>query len=425
MWRLPGFGTQEEEASEEERRTPKLTFTRHNCPCQLVQNNNRLSHHLCQRRRLDCLLSRARDFYFSSVLRFPLLLGFLGFKVSLFWGCNEAKLYTELCGVDNVNLYSYRELRLATDDFSPENKVGEGGFGCVYKGKLKNGQIAAIKVLSSHSSQGVREFLTEIQVISDIEHENLVKLYGCCVEGNHRILVYNYLENNSLARTLLGGSQSGIYFNWPTRVKICIGVARGLAYLHKEVRPHIIHRDIKASNILLDKDLTPKISDFGLAKLIPPNVTHVSTRVAGTVGYLAPEYAITGQTWQLYERNELVLLVDASLNGDFDAEQACKFLKIGLLCTQDSPMLRPSMSTVVEMLSGNKDFDESTITKPGLISDFMDLKIKSNPKPQQHLYHTSSNQNSSGSDTLDNTTLTSPSSSRATMTFTAICDRSG
>ncbi|KAL0306154.1 UNVERIFIED_CONTAM: Cold-responsive protein kinase [Sesamum radiatum] len=143
--------------------------------------------------------------------------------------------------------------------------------------------------------QGVREFLTEIQVISDIEHENLVKLYGCCVEGNHRILVYNYLENNSLARTLLGGSQNGIYFNWPTRVKICIGVARGLAYLHKEVRPHIIHRDIKASNILLDKDLTPKISDFGLAKLIPPNVTHVSTRVAGTVGYLAPEYAITGQ----------------------------------------------------------------------------------------------------------------------------------
>ncbi|KAL0363007.1 UNVERIFIED_CONTAM: Cold-responsive protein kinase [Sesamum calycinum] len=369
----------------------------------------------------------------------------------------------EISGVDNVNLYSYRELRLATDDFSPENKVGEGGFGCVYKGKLKNGQIAAIKVLSSHSSQGVREFLTEIQVISDIEHENLVKLYGCCVEGNHRILVYNYLENNSLARTLLGGSQSGIYFNWPTRVKICIGVARGLAYLHKEVRPHIIHRDIKASNILLDKDLTPKISDFGLAKLIPPNVTHVSTRVAGTVGYLAPEYAITGQvtrradiysfgvllieivsgrsnnntrlpideqyilerTWQLYERNELVLLVDASLNGDFDAEQACKFLRIGLLCTQDSPMLRPSMSTVVEMLSGNKDFDESTITKPGLISDFMDLKIKSNPKPQQHLYHTSSNQNSSGSDTLDNTTLTSPSSSRATMTFTAICDRSG
>ncbi|KAL0443188.1 UNVERIFIED_CONTAM: Cold-responsive protein kinase [Sesamum latifolium] len=369
----------------------------------------------------------------------------------------------ELSGVHNVNLYSYRELRLATDDFSPENKVGEGGFGCVYKGKLKNGEIAAIKVLSTYSRQGIREFLTEIQVISDIEHENLVKLYGCCVEGSHRILVYNYLENNSLARTLLGGNQSGIYFNWPTRVKICIGVARGLAYLHKEVRPHIIHRDIKASNILLDKDLTPKISDFGLAKLLPPNMTHVSTRVAGTVGYLAPEYAVTGQvtrrsdiysfgvllieivsgrsnnntrlpmdeqyilerTWQLYERNELVLLVDTSLNGDFDAEQACRFLKIGLLCTQDSPKLRPSMSTVVEMLCSEKDFDESTITKPGLITDFRDLKIKSTPKPQHHLYHTSSNQNSSGSDTLDNTTLTSPSSSRATMTFTAICDRSG
>ncbi|KAG2679744.1 hypothetical protein I3760_11G065000 [Carya illinoinensis] len=164
-------------------------------------------------------------------------------------------------------------------------------------GRLKDGKIAAIKVLSAESKQGVKEFLTEINVISEIEHENLVKLYGCCVEENHRILVYNYLENNSLAQTLIvsGGSQSNMYFKWRTRTKICIGIARGLAFLHEEVRPHIIHRDIKASNILLDKDLTPKISDFGLAKLIPPNMTHVSTRVAGTIGYLAPEYAIKGQ----------------------------------------------------------------------------------------------------------------------------------
>ncbi|XP_042949937.1 cold-responsive protein kinase 1 isoform X3 [Carya illinoinensis] len=203
----------------------------------------------------------------------------------------------DVSGIHNVKLYPYKELRAATADFSQTNKIGEGGFGSVYKGRLKDGKIAAIKVLSAESKQGVKEFLTEINVISEIEHENLVKLYGCCVEENHRILVYNYLENNSLAQTLIvsGGSQSNMYFKWRTRTKICIGIARGLAFLHEEVRPHIIHRDIKASNILLDKDLTPKISDFGLAKLIPPNMTHVSTRVAGTIGYLAPEYAIKGQ----------------------------------------------------------------------------------------------------------------------------------
>ncbi|CAI0409851.1 unnamed protein product [Linum tenue] len=201
----------------------------------------------------------------------------------------------ELAGVHNVKTYSYKELRQATEDFSPANKIGEGGFGSVYKGRLKDGNFVAVKLLSADSRQGVGEFLAEIKAISVVEHENLVKLYGCCVEGNHRILVYNYLENNSLAQTLLGGSYSNIQFDWRTWTTICIGVARGLAFLHEEVRPYIVHRDIKASNILLDKDLTPKIADFGLAKLIPSHMTHVSTRVAGTIGYLAPEYAIRGQ----------------------------------------------------------------------------------------------------------------------------------
>ncbi|KAM7492837.1 hypothetical protein LguiA_035758 [Lonicera macranthoides] len=366
------------------------------------------------------------------------------------------ELEEELSGAHNVNLYSYKELQVATDDFSQANKIGEGGFGSVYKGMLKYGKVAAIKVLSAESRQGAREFLTEIKVISDIEHENLVKLIGCCAEDSHRILVYSYLENNSLAQTLLGKNYGSIQFNWRTRTKICIGVARGLAFLHEEVRPHIIHRDIKASNILLDKDLTAKISDFGLAKLIPPNMTHVSTRVAGTIGYLAPEYAIRGQltrkadvysfgvllmeivsgrcntntrlpiedqyllerTWQLYERRELVGLVDTSLNGEFDAEEACKFLKIGLLCTQDTPKLRPSMSTVVKMLNGEVNVDDDTITKPGLISDFMDLKIRSGPNPKPDISV------SSGLDNLENSTLSSGDSSQATMTFTSVCDRS-
>ncbi|XP_015089344.1 cold-responsive protein kinase 1 [Solanum pennellii] len=354
----------------------------------------------------------------------------------------------ELSGVKNVTLFSYKQLRIATDDFSTLNKIGEGGFGSVYKGRLKSGKMAAIKVLSSESKQGVREFLTEIKVISDVDHENLVKLYGCCIEDDHRILVYNYLENNSLAQTLLGGGHSSIQFSWRTRTKICIGVAKGLAYLHEQVKPHIIHRDIKASNILLDKDLTPKISDFGLAKLIPPNATHVSTRVAGTIGYLAPEYAIRGQatrksdvysygvllieivtgrcntnsrlpideqyllerTWQLYERNELVMLVDTSLDGDFDAEQACRYLKIGLLCTQDALKLRPSMSTILKMLTGEMEVNDNKITKPGLISDFMDLKIKSSAPEQINAAY----------DYVlsDNTTLPSTSSSQGNSTFT-------
>ncbi|XP_022892209.1 cold-responsive protein kinase 1-like isoform X2 [Olea europaea var. sylvestris] len=375
---------------------------------------------------------------------------------------HSSELDDEVSGVQNVVLYSYKQLRTATNDFSPINKIGEGGFGSVYKGKIGNEKMAAIKVLSPGSTQGVKEFLTEIQVISDVQHENLVKLYGCCVQENHRILVYNYLENNSLAQTLIGGRNSSIQFSWQTRVKICVGVAKGLAYLHEEVRPPIVHRDIKASNILLDKDLSPKISDFGLAKLIPANMTHVSTRVAGTIGYLAPEYAMKGQltrkadiysfgvllieivsgrcntnsrlpaeekyilerAWQLHEKRELVSLVDIALNGDFDPEQACRFLKIGLLCTQDFPKLRPSMSTVVQMLTGEKDFDENAIMKPGLITDFMDLNIKSTPKTKDKINHTSSNFLASGSDNLDSSTLSSGTSSQATFTFTAVDDRS-
>ncbi|KAL2523859.1 Protein kinase superfamily protein [Abeliophyllum distichum] len=373
---------------------------------------------------------------------------------------HSSELNDELSGVHNVILYSYKELRMATDNFSPTNKIGEGGFGTVYKGKLRNKKMAAIKVLSSRSTQGVKEFLTEIQVISDVQHENLVKLYGCCVEENQRILVYNYLENNSLAQTLIGGGHSSIQFSWQTRVKICVGVAKGLAYLHEEVRPPIVHRDIKASNILLDKDLSPKISDFGLAKLIPVDMTHVSTRVAGTIGYLAPEYAMKGQltrkadiysfgvllieivsgrcntnsqlpdeekyilerAWQLHERRELVLLVDTSLNGDFDPEQACRFLKIGLLCTQDFPKLRPSMSTVAQMLTGKKDFDENKIMKPGLITDFSDLNIRSTPKTKPEINHTTTNFLSSGSDKLDSSNLSSGISSHATFSFTAVYD---
>ncbi|XP_044946919.1 cold-responsive protein kinase 1-like [Hordeum vulgare subsp. vulgare] len=313
----------------------------------------------------------------------------------------------------NVKIYSSKELKRATRNFCSGNKLGQGSFGCVYLGKLKNGQKVAIKVLSSESKQGTREFLNELSVISSITHHNLVKLHGCCVDGGQKMLVYNYLENNSLARTLFSNAHSSIRFDWRTRVKICIGVADGLAYLHEEIRPHIVHRDIKASNILLDKDLSPKISDFGLAKLFPGNMTHISTRVAGTLGYLAPEYAIRGQltkkadvysfgvllleivsgrwhtdprlplqdqflletAWTLYESGDLGSIIDKTLKDGYGTDEAHRFLKIGLLCTQDSPKVRPSMSTVAKMLKGECPVSDN-IMRPGLITDVMDLKVR-------------------------------------------------
>ncbi|KAL5738204.1 hypothetical protein ACOSP7_030965 [Xanthoceras sorbifolium] len=367
----------------------------------------------------------------------------------------------EVSGIQNTNLYTYKELSMATENFSPANKIGQGGFGSVYKGRLRDGTLVAVKVLSANSRQGVREFLTEINVIADIKHENLVKLLGCCVEGNHRILVYGYLENNSLAQKLLGHGHSSIQFNWHTRRFICIGVAQGLAFLHEEVQPHIVHRDIKASNILLDKDFMPKISDFGLAKLFPNNLTHISTRVAGTEGYLAPEYAIRGQltrkadiysfgvllleivsgscntnkqlplgkqyllerAWQLYERGDLVRLVDTSLNEDYNVEEAHRYLKIALLCTQDMPKLRPSMSTVVKMLTGEIDITEEKILKPGLLSELLGLKVDNGKKKDDV---STSYTASAGSSKPDNSSSSSGNTytSYATMTFNSIYDRS-
>ncbi|PIA59358.1 hypothetical protein AQUCO_00400327v1 [Aquilegia coerulea] len=202
---------------------------------------------------------------------------------------------SEDISLENVRLFPYKVLRSATGNFNPVNQLGRGGFGVVYKGVLKDGTQVAVKTLSANSAQGTREFLTEIKMISSVQHPNLVQLIGCCIEGRDRMLVYEYMDNNSLASALLGPRSNRMVLDWSKRVAICVGTAQGLAFLHEEAKPHIVHRDIKASNILLDKDLNPKIGDFGLAKLFPDNVTHVSTRVAGTMGYLAPEYALLGQ----------------------------------------------------------------------------------------------------------------------------------
>ncbi|KAL6329824.1 hypothetical protein AAG906_037536 [Vitis piasezkii] len=311
----------------------------------------------------------------------------------------------ELLGMDaRPYTFSYAELKNATGDFSPSNKLGEGGFGPVYKGTLSDGRVVAVKQLSVASHQGKKQFVAEIATISAVQHRNLVKLYGCCIEGVNRSLVYEYLENKSLDQALFG--EGNLDLVWPTRYDICLGVARGLAYLHEESRVRIVHRDVKASNILLDYYLNPKISDFGLAKLYDDKKTHISTLVAGTIGYLAPEYAMRGHltekadvfgfgvvaleivsgrpnsdtsleeektyllewAWQLHETNRELELVDSRLS-EFSEEEARRMIGVALLCTQTSPTLRPPMSRVVAMLSGDIEVSRVT-TKPGYLTDW-------------------------------------------------------
>ncbi|XP_054811745.1 probable LRR receptor-like serine/threonine-protein kinase At1g53430 [Prosopis cineraria] len=286
--------------------------------------------------------------------------------------------------------FSLKQIKAATDNFAPENKIGEGGFGPVYKGVLSDGAVIAVKQLSSKSKQGNREFVNEIGMISALQHPNLVKLYGCCIEGNQLLLIYEYMENNSLARALFGRPEQKLHLDWPTRMKICVGIGRGLAYLHEESRLKIVHRDIKATNVLLDKGLNAKISDFGLAKLDEEENTHISTRIAGTIGYMAPEYAMRGYltdkadvysfgvvaleivsgksntnyrpkeefvylldwAYVLQEQGNLLELVDPSLGSSYSSQEAMRMLELALLCTNPSPTLRPPMSSVVSMLEG-------------------------------------------------------------------------
>ncbi|XP_072971140.1 proline-rich receptor-like protein kinase PERK15 [Typha angustifolia] len=189
--------------------------------------------------------------------------------------------------------FSYEELSEITDGFSPTNLIGEGGFGCVYEGTLPDGRPVAVKQLKFGSEQGEREFKAEVETISRVHHRHLVSLVGYCIADHHRLLVYEFLPNKTLEHHLHG---KGIpVIDWPKRMKIAISSARGLAYLHEDCHPRIIHRDIKSANILLDYSFEAKVADFGLAKLTNDTHTHVSTRVMGTFGYMAPEYASSGK----------------------------------------------------------------------------------------------------------------------------------
>ncbi|KAK4602311.1 hypothetical protein RGQ29_011375 [Quercus rubra] len=316
---------------------------------------------------------------------------------------------TELRGPVN---YKYNDLKSATKNFSEENKLGEGGFGDVYKGTLKNGKIVAVKKLAiGQSSRAKADFESEVKLISNVHHRNLIRLLGCCSKGPERILVYEYMANSSLDRFLFGERRGSL--NWKQRNDIILGTARGLAYLHEEFHVCIIHRDIKTGNILLDDDLQPKIADFGLARLLPEDQTHLSTKFAGTLGYTAPEYAIHGQlsekvdtysfgvvvleiicgrktsevqhafdgeyllerAWKLYENNKHSELVDETLNPEeYTAEEVKKMVEIALMCTQSPASVRPSMSEVVVLLKSKGSMENRPPTKPGYVD--ADRKVR-------------------------------------------------
>lgn len=290
----------------------------------------------------------------------------------------------------DLPLFSYASVSAATSNFSAGNKLGEGGFGPVYKGKSLKGQEIAVKRLSRRSGQGLREFRNEILLIAKLQHRNLVRLLGCCIEQDENILVYEYMPNKSLDFFLFDPKKQ-VSLAWGTRICIIEGIAQGLLYLHQYSRLRIIHRDLKASNILLDGEMTPKISDFGMARIFGGNNSEANTkRIVGTYGYMAPEYALDGifsiksdvfsfgvlvleivsgkkntgfynsnalnligHAWELWILNRALELLDPSLSCPPAAAAVLRCINIGLLCVQENPNDRPTMSNVVSML-GNE-----------------------------------------------------------------------
>lgn len=290
----------------------------------------------------------------------------------------------------SVKTFSLSEIEKATDKFNTKRVLGEGGFGRVYSGTLEDGAVVAVKLLTRDNNQnGDREFIAEVEMLSRLHHRNLVKLIGICIEGRRRCLVYELVPNGSVESHLHGDDKNRGPLDWEARMKIALGAARGLAYLHEDSNPRVIHRDFKASNVLLEDDFTPKVSDFGLAREATEGSNHISTRVMGTFGYVAPEYAMTGHllvksdvysygvvllelltgrkpvdmsqpqgqenlvTWArplLTSREGLEQLVDPSLAGGYNFDDMAKVAAIASMCVHSEVTQRPFMGEVVQAL---------------------------------------------------------------------------
>ncbi|KAM7517471.1 hypothetical protein LguiB_016433 [Lonicera macranthoides] len=289
--------------------------------------------------------------------------------------------------------FAWRELQLATDNFSEKNVLGQGGFGKVYKGLLADNTRVAVKRLTDcESPGGDAAFQREVEMISVAVHRHLLKLIGFCTTPTERLLVYPYMQNLSVAYRLREIKAGEPILDWSTRKRVALGTARGLEYLHEHCNPKIIHRDVKAANVLLDEDFEAIVGDFGLAKLVDVRKTNVTTQVRGTMGHIAPEYLSTGKSSErtdvfgygimllelvtgqraidfsrLEKEDDVLLLdlvkklereknldtiVDRNLNGEYNIEEVEKMIQVALLCTQGSPEDRPAMSDVVRMLEG-------------------------------------------------------------------------
>ncbi|GAA0184369.1 transmembrane signal receptor [Lithospermum erythrorhizon] len=298
-------------------------------------------------------------------------------------------------GVDGNNIseaeslqYDLTNIKTSTNNFSADNKIGEGGFGEVFKGTL-NGQQIAVKRLSKTSGQGEQEFKNEVLVVAKLEHRNLVRLLGYCLDEGEKILLYEFVPNKSLDFILFDQGMQQL-LDWSRRYKIIVGVAKGILYLHEDSRLRIIHRDLKASNVLLDSDMNAKIADFGMARIVGADESQVNTsRVVGTFGYMSPEYALHGQfsiksdvfsfgvlvleiisgkknftfhqsgnsddllsyAWKLWRDGRPIDLLDPTLGDDFTRNEVIRCIHMGLLCVQEDPEDRPTMAAVVLMLS--------------------------------------------------------------------------
>ncbi|KAK4286002.1 hypothetical protein QN277_002620 [Acacia crassicarpa] len=316
-------------------------------------------------------------------------------KTKIYYSRNPC--YNDLRMEDTeIQIFDLSVIVKATNNFSNINKLGEGGFGSVYKGTLGHGQELAVKRLSEYSIQGLEEFKNEVLLIAKLQHRNLVKLLGCCIEREEKLLIYEYMPNKSLDQFIFDEIRSKL-LDWTKRFHIINGIARGLVYLHQDSRLRVIHRDLKTSNILLDTNLNPKISDFGLARTLWGDQIEAKTnRIAGTYGYMSPEYVmhgdfsiksdvfsfgvilleiisgkknrgfsdlenylnLLGYAWRLWREGMALELMDQALGERFNPSEVIQCIQVGLLCVQQRPEDRPDMSSVVLMLNGEKSLPD-------------------------------------------------------------------